>query len=97
MGTKRSTGYLLVIASVLSLVFASVGCVHKASCKDVCERYRDCFDSDYDVDSCVDNCVEESRDDDEYAEQVDVCQTCIEDRSCTESFGCAVDCGGIVP
>jgi hypothetical protein len=87
-------GFLLAV-SLMSLVLA--GCVNRAQCGQICERYRDCFDSDYDVGDCVDDCVDESRDDDEYKEQVDVCETCIQDRSCSESFGCTAQCAGIVP
>ena len=97
MSIRRKTLIAVMLLVVSGLSLALAGCVNKAQCGQICERYRDCFDSEYDVSDCVDDCVDESRDDSEYREQVDVCETCIEDRSCTESFGCTAECANVVP
>ena len=64
----------------------------KIDCTKVCNRYQECFDSDYDVDACVDEC---SNNDD--VNEADECESCIDDLSCTESFACTPECAGIVP
>lgn len=72
-----------------------LGCSNVAEridCSKVCNRYQECFDSDYDVDKCVDEC---SNDDD--VNEADQCEACIDGASCTESFACVSECAGIVP
>jgi hypothetical protein len=65
-------------------------------CIDICGRFQDCFDEDYDEDSCADRC--EDMDHRNGSTDVDRCENCLDDRSCTSStFSCAADCGGIVP
>jgi hypothetical protein len=66
-------------------------------CTQICERYSDCFDADYDVDSCVNRCEDNADADEDFAEQADACETCLDDRSCTGSFACVSECAGIVP
>jgi hypothetical protein len=88
---------LLATLLIGSFAVGASGCVKLSSCKDVCYRYSDCFDSDYDVDDCIDSCISNAREDEQYAEQIDVCHVCQQDRSCSESFGCAGECAGIVP
>ena len=67
-------------------------------CHQVCQRYRDCFKSDYDVDGCTDKCENSAANDSERERKLKMCDTCIDDRSCTSAtFGCADDCLGIVP
>ena len=55
------------------------------------------FDAEYDVDSCVDRCENNADDDEDFAEHADECETCLDDRSCTESFACTAECIGVVP
>lgn len=81
---------------------AGLGCggpvEERLNCRAVCNGYEDCVDSDYDTRDCIDRCSSDSADDDEYSRQVDMCETCINDRSCGESvFACATECAGIVP
>jgi len=66
-------------------------------CAEICDRYQECFDSDYDVDSCQDKC-EERVDDPDNRDQEEACSECIDEASCTgAAFSCATDCLGIVP
>ncbi len=82
-------------------LFVTFGCegtlaenIDEASdCRSVCNRYADCFDSSYDVDSCIDRCTSGSDD----GNVADACEACVDDASCSESFGCAVECAGVVP
>jgi hypothetical protein len=68
------------------------------TCADVCSRYKDCFDSDYDVSSCTDKCQSRAGSDDDKESQLNQCDSCIDDKSCTAAaFSCATECVGIVP
>lgn len=66
-------------------------------CAAICERYRDCFDSDYDAQLCTQECKGKADNDEEFQNKADNCEVCIDNRSCTESFGCVDECIGIVP
>lgn len=67
-------------------------------CSSVCQRYADCFKSDYDVDGCTDRCENSADNDDDRQRKLRTCDDCIDDRSCTDAtFNCADDCIGIVP
>jgi hypothetical protein len=71
---------------------------NKISCSDVCNRYKDCFNKDYDVDACTSRCETNANNSEDKDRTLDMCNTCIGDRSCASSvFNCADDCGGIVP
>jgi hypothetical protein len=71
---------------------------NKIDCHSVCERYADCFNSDYDVDGCEDKC-ENSADSSEAREsKLEACDNCMDNKSCTETtFSCIDECAGIVP
>lgn len=70
----------------------------RVECVQICDRYAECHDSDYDVDRCAEECTDEYDADDSYLEKIDACDSCIEEKSCTEStFKCADECIGIVP
>lgn len=83
-------------------ILLAVGCgsevEDRLNCGDVCNRYQDCFDEDYDVDACIDRCTNEADEDTDFSRKVDACETCIDDRACSEAtFACATECAGIVP
>jgi hypothetical protein len=66
-------------------------------CQNICDKYQDCFEPDYDVSECRARCQENS-DDDDFADQVDVCENCIDDRTCEAgAFACGADCDRVVP
>jgi hypothetical protein len=99
-GFKYSFGLALGL-----FVTAAVGCsdavddvTNKIDCHQVCERYADCFNSDYDVDGCSDKCESRAGSDDDRQRALRACDDCIDDRSCTSAtFNCADECAGIVP
>lgn len=67
-------------------------------CNDVCNRYKDCFDSDYDVSTCTEECEADASADDDKERRLEMCDACIDGLSCSETvFECASDCAGIVP
>lgn len=66
-------------------------------CDSICDRYQDCFDSDYDAEACMDSCQAKAKDDADYRRRVDECEVCADNRSCSESFSCTDECLGIVP
>jgi hypothetical protein len=94
-----------IILGILLYVATQLGCsstvdeiTSSIDCHGVCKRYADCFNSDYDVDGCTDKCENSADSDDERQRKLRTCNTCIDDRSCTEAtFNCAADCAGIVP
>ncbi|HET9954880.1 MAG TPA: hypothetical protein VFQ61_10265 [Polyangiaceae bacterium] len=96
-----SSGVLAITLSVAAL--SIVGCSaadkveNKISCNSVCNRYKDCFDSDYDVDACSDRCEAETNADEDKDRRLEVCKACIDDRSCSSAtFNCATDCAGVI-
>jgi hypothetical protein len=92
--------FLLLLAP-----FTAIGCgddpeevVNRVTCGDVCQRYSDCFDSDYDVEACTDRCTNDTTASEEKEERLELCDACIDDESCTGAvFDCTVECAPIVP
>jgi hypothetical protein len=89
--------------SLLCVVAAIMGCgavdevENTLTCRQVCDRYKECFDSDYDVDECADSCEEEASADEDEDRRLERCDSCIDDRSCSEAvFNCATDCAGVI-
>jgi hypothetical protein len=82
-------------------LFASAGCdeVDAAfDCHQVCERYQDCFDSNYDVGACRERCRMRSEQDSSTRAAADACEACIDDMSCSAAtFSCTDDCISVVP
>lgn len=71
---------------------------NRITCGDVCNRYADCFDDDYDVDACVDRCEDEATPDEEKEAELEECDACIDDESCTAAvFECTTECAAFVP
>lgn len=94
-GRNRMT-LVALVAAVLWLG-GIAGCNLDRQCNSICERYQDCFDSEYDVRSCTDRCVRRAREDEEFEERLRGCENCVEDQACAESFDCVDECAGIVP
>jgi hypothetical protein len=66
-------------------------------CAAICDKYQECFDTDYDVDECEASC-DARADDPDHLDQEQVCSDCIDDLSCGDAtFSCTDDCVGIVP
>jgi hypothetical protein len=83
---------------------ASFGCdgtdeiTNTITCGDVCERYAECFDEDYDVDACTERCENETTPDEEKEAELEECDACIDDESCTSAvFECTTECAQFVP
>src|SRR5262245_36437675 len=67
-------------------------------CHGICQRYSDCFDASYDVSSCRDRCQDSVDRGDLTFDEVDSCESCIDDRSCASgTINCATECVGVVP
>ena len=93
------TAALLLTAGIAGLS-AGTGCnaIDAAfDCNAICSRYHDCFDSNYDVSACADRCRDNADADQDFGDKASACEACIDDRSCTESFGCVGECNGVVP
>ena len=90
------------IALVALCALCGLGCdsdpIHdldvEVDCNDLCNRYRDCFDSAYDTASCRGRCDETANRDRQAANE---CDTCLDPRACSESFVCADECYGLIP
>jgi hypothetical protein len=87
----------------LAGAFALIGCSEAADevsntvvCHSVCERYKDCFDSDYDVEGCTDKCEDDADASENREERLESCNSCIDGKSCTESFSCGAECAGVI-
>jgi hypothetical protein len=93
-----------VFAILGCFCLASVACdgtdeiTNRITCGDVCERYAECFDEDYDVDGCVERCEDEATPDEEKEAELEECDACIDDESCTSAvFECTTECAEFVP
>lgn len=92
---KNLTLPLLFLSSLGFLSTACDEADQAIDCNQICNRYQECFDSDYDVGACVDRCEPMLESDPHGA---DDCENCIDDRSCAgATFNCASECGQIVP
>jgi hypothetical protein len=98
--TKLSNGLIATIGLVAGLFLGSASC-DKADeiydCQTVCSRYKECFDQQYDVGKCRSTCRDKSDADADFRRKADVCEACINDRSCAGTFACVTECAGIVP
>ncbi len=96
---KLGLSLVLALAPVAFLGCSTVDDIgNSIDCHQVCKRYADCFKSDYDVDGCTDKCENSVDNDTERERKLKACDSCIDDRSCTDAtFNCADECIGIVP
>jgi hypothetical protein len=104
MPTPRFLALCLVVSSS---GLAAAGCSgddpvdavqNRVTCKDVCQRYAECFDGSYNVDACTERCTDDATADDEKDAKLDACDACMDDKSCLSSvFNCADDCTPFVP
>lgn len=68
------------------------------ACINVCDRYKQCYDSSYDTTDCYDQCRDKSNDNASHAQEVDDCSNCIDGKSCTgATFDCGTECAPIIP
>lgn len=90
--------FLVCAALALGACDAAEDVDEAADCEQICDKYQECFDSNYEVDSCYDRCTERA-DDMENRDQEDSCADCIDNNeSCGEAtFNCTDECIGIVP
>ena len=93
MTMTRAMMTFFVLASL-----GGAGCVQEidqaVDCANLCGRYADCYDSSYDRGACRDRCNEFVDNDERAAND---CDTCLDDRACTESFACSDECFGLLP
>ena len=93
---------LLALSLLAGTLIGSAGCVDAIdrilNCQSICSRYADCFDEDYDVGACRDRCDDKASHSSDFDHTVDMCDACIDDRSCTSAtFNCGTQCATIVP
>jgi len=73
------------------------GNVFETDCKQICERYEDCVDEDTDIDDCTAKCVERSVESNNFQEEVDECENCLDDGGCLEqAFTCNSECADVL-
>lgn len=94
------TRLIPVAALALVLGNAALGCSdakNVVNCAEVCDKYKSCINSDYDVASCTSKCEDKANDNAERQQQLDSCNSCIEDRSCTSAvFNCTTECATVI-
>lgn len=100
--SKLSVGLLLCGATALATGCGSDNPVNeiqnRVTCKDVCQRYADCFDGSYDVGACTNRCTDDSTASDEKDGKLKACDSCMDDKACVSAvFNCGTDCGTFVP
>lgn len=73
------------------------GNAFETDCRQICTEYEDCVDEDTNIDDCTSKCVERSVESDNFQEEVDACETCIDDQGCLENvFGCSDECNDVL-
>jgi hypothetical protein len=89
---SRTVLLVVLACSVLS------GCVLDTlvDCRNLCERYSDCFDPSLDLDECTSRC--ETRVDSGEEDRADACDMCLDDNDTCASatFACGGDCGPLL-
>jgi hypothetical protein len=71
--------------------------VTKIDCSSVCNRYKECYDDDFNTGKCKDDCENLAEDNDAKQDQLDDCDDCLDDESCTSStYSCAAACGKFI-
>jgi len=87
-------------ALALLLVNGVIGCSdakNVVSCAEVCDKYKSCINSDYDVASCTSKCEDKANDNADRQQQLDSCDSCIQDRSCSGAvFNCTTECATVI-
>ena len=74
------------------------GIKNAVDCHGICTRYQSCFDANYDTGACEKRCRDNANHDDNYADTVDRCHGCIDDKSCASAtFNCGAPCASVVP
>lgn len=87
---------------VFAVLFGSCAVVQKIDtvidCQGICDRYRSCFDDQYDVSACASRCRKTASEDPDFRRKADVCNACINQRSCVAAtFACGAECLSVVP
>lgn len=99
--TFRTTNALVLAFGLLTAAACSEAVdegTNTVDCASVCDRYAECFESDFDVQGCTDRCEDEADASQSREERLEACNSCIDDRSCTSAtFNCSTQCAGIVP
>ena len=92
---------ILVITAAVAAALLSQHCGgidNAIDCNAICARYQACFAKDYDVGACATRCRTASAKDTDSRRKADVCNACIDERSCASAtFNCAIPCTSIVP
>jgi len=94
----------IISASLFSITAAFGACsdatdpvVTKIDCASVCNRYQECYNSNFDDDKCKDDCENLAEDSDVKQDQLDACDDCMDDTSCTAAtYKCATACGKFI-
>ncbi len=89
----------MILGTLVFLSFAGCGEVDRIfDCQTVCSRYQTCFDNSFDVGECRSRCKNKADADESFEAKADACESCIDDKSCSEStFQCPTQCVGVVP
>jgi hypothetical protein len=93
------TGLIFIaMSAVTALMFFGCGIQNAVDCHGICTRYQSCFDANYDTSACESRCRDNAGKNDQYANEVDNCHSCIDDKSCASAtFNCGSQCANIVP
>lgn len=79
---------------------AAAGCSdakNVVSCAQVCDKYKSCINSDYNVADCTSKCEDTANDSADRQQQLDSCDSCITDKSCTGAvFSCTTECATVI-
>ncbi len=90
-------GRKLLVAVLFSTFtgILAVGCGEAeelADCQAICEKKQECVDGEYDVSACRSDCESKSDSDEDYRQEANECEACLDGKSCTEAISCLDNC-----
>ena len=98
---KRNLFVVAAIALYSALgLFSACGAVTNAiDCKNICDRYKTCYNKNYDSDACQARCKTKSNNDSNAMQESQACDACLDkNKDCTSTtFACTTQCAGIIP
>ena len=87
----------LIVAALFSIFTGVIaaGCGEAeelADCQAICDKKQECVDGEYDVDACRNDCEAKSDSDEEYRQEANECEACLDGKACTEAISCLDNC-----
>ena len=98
---KRVAGLVVGLGLGVLVAFGGAGgcdsVQNEFNCTDLCNRYQSCFDKSYDTSTCSSRCTSAANNNQNFDQQANSCQNCMNQNSCAGAALACPSCTGIVP